>query len=61
MILFPSTHIKLDQDNIIKNGGAVTARGNITDLQKRLVNIKSFGASFPGVKYSDIDVIPSSF
>ena len=38
------------------------ARGiEITELQKSLVNMKSFGASFSGVKYSDIEVIPSSF
>ena len=34
---------------------------DMTDLQKSLVNMKSFGASFSGVKYSDIEVIPSSF
>ena len=63
----PRTHIKLDQDDIIKmlkNGGAVLARGiDMTDLQKSLVNMKSVGvgASFSGVKYSDIEVIPSLF
>ena len=47
---------------MLKNGGAVWALGiDMTDLQKSLVNMKSFGASFSGVKYSDIEVIPSSF
>ena len=49
---------------MLKNGGDVTARGiDMTDLQKSLVNMKSVGvgASFSGVKYSDIEVIPSSF
>ena len=61
----PSTHITLDQDDIIKmlmNGGAVSAQGiDMTDLQKSRVNMKSFRASFSGVKYSDIEVIPLSF
>ena len=47
---------------MLKNGGDVTARGiDMTDLQKSLVNMKSIGSSFSGVKYADIEVIPSSF